>query len=186
MSMLALQTNCCFLHPELTDTTENETVEEEHTGFDDEFFYLRADIYSYAQVVAYTLTGNTPWQGRNSVSVQGIQNNLIKKEDRVELPEEVGGVLRKVIEDCRLENPEMRPTADQLVLEYFSGRVSKVPITLIYSHWQLLLVNILLNENFSTIFTQLELIFFEDLWDQKCSCQVNTLANFVVSLTRIE
>ena len=151
MSMLALQTNCYFLHPELTDTTE------EHTGFDDEFFYLRADIYSYAQVVAYTLTGNTPWQGRNSVSVQGIQDNLIKKEDRVELPEEVGGVLRKVIEDCRLENPEMRPTADQLVLEYFSGRVSKVPITLIYSHWQLLLVNTLLNENFSTLFTQLEL-----------------------------
>lgn len=103
---------------ELTDTTE------EHTGFDDEFFYLRADIYSYAQVVAYTLTGNTPWQGRNSVSVQGIQNNLIKKEDRVELPEELGGVLRKVIEDCRLENPEMRPRADQLVLEYFSGDVN--------------------------------------------------------------
>ena len=75
----------------------------------------------------------------------------------MELPEELGGVLRKVIEDCRLENPEMRPRADQLVLEYFSGRVSKVPITLIYSHWQLLLVNTLLNENFSTIFTQLEL-----------------------------
>ena len=125
MSTLALQTNCYFLHPELTDTTENETVEEEHTGFGDELFYLRADIYSDGQVVAYTLTGNTPWQGTNSVSVLGIQNNLIKKEDRVELPEELGGLLRKVIEDCRMENPEMRPTADELVLEYFSGKVSK-------------------------------------------------------------
>ena len=76
-------------------------------------------------VVAYTLTGNTPWQGTNSVSVLGIQNNLIKKEDRVELPEELGGLLRKVIEDCRMENPEMRPTADELVSEYFSGKVSK-------------------------------------------------------------
>ena len=125
MSSLALQTNCYFLHPELTDTTENETVEEEHTGFGDELFYLRADIYSYGQVVAYTLTGNTPWQGTNSVSVLGIQNNLIKKEDRVELPEELGGLLRKVIEDCRMENPEMRPTADELVSEYFSGKISK-------------------------------------------------------------
>ena len=128
MSSLALQTNCYFLHPELTDTTEIETVEEEHTGFGDELFYLRADIYSYGQVVAYTLTGNTPWQGTNSVSVLGIQNNLIKKEDRVELPEELGGLLRKVIEDCRMENPEMRPTADELVSEYFSGKVSKSSI----------------------------------------------------------
>lgn len=109
---------------ELTNTTEDKTVEEECISLDDELFYLRADIYSYAQVVAYTLTGNMPWQGRNSVSVQGIQNNLIKKEDRVELPEELGGVLRKVVEDCRLENPAKRPTADQLVLEYFSGDVN--------------------------------------------------------------
>ncbi|PFX25231.1 putative serine/threonine-protein kinase [Stylophora pistillata] len=109
---------------ELTDTTEDKTVEEECISLDDELFYLRADVYSYAQVVAYTLTGNMPWQGRNSVSVQGIQNNLIKKEDRVELPEELGGVLRKVVEDCRLENPAKRPTADQLVLEYFSGDVN--------------------------------------------------------------
>ena len=110
-----------LLHPE-TYPAEDEREEEEYTDYDDELFYLRADIYSYGQVVAYTLTGNMPWQGRNSVSVQGIQNNLIKKEDKVEIPEELGGSLRRVIEDCRQESPDMRPTADKLVLEYFSGK----------------------------------------------------------------
>ena len=73
-------------------------------------------------MVAYTLTGNTPWQGRNSVSVQGIQNHLIQKEDRVEIPKELTGKLREVIQDCRVDNPEIRPSADKLVLEYFSGK----------------------------------------------------------------
>ncbi len=63
-----------------------------------------------------------PWQGRNSVSVEGIQNNLVQKEDRVELPDELTGKLRNVIQDCRVENPEMRPPADKLVLEYFGGK----------------------------------------------------------------
>ena len=63
-----------------------------------------------------------PWQGRNSVSVKGIQNNLVQKEDRVEIPEELTGKLRNVIVDCRVEKPEERPTADTLVLEYFSGK----------------------------------------------------------------
>ncbi|XP_020605710.1 mitogen-activated protein kinase mpk-1-like [Orbicella faveolata] len=100
---------------------EQPEKEEEYTDLDDELFYLRADIYSYGQVVAYTLTGNMPWHGRNSVSVKGIQNNLVQKEDRVEIPEELTGKLRNVIIDCRVENPELRPTADKLVLEYFSG-----------------------------------------------------------------
>lgn len=83
-------------------------------------------------MVAYTLTGNMPWQGRNSVSVEGIQNNLIQKEDRVEIPEELTGKLRNVILDCRVENPEMRPTADKLVLEYFSGKKVNVICTVKY------------------------------------------------------
>ena len=73
-------------------------------------------------MVAYTLTGNMPWQGRNSVSVKGIQNNSVQNEDRVKIPEEMTGKLRNVILDCRVKNPELRPTADKLVLEYFSGK----------------------------------------------------------------
>lgn len=111
-----------FLHPWTEPVEEQPEEEEEYTDLDDELFYLRADIYSYGQVVAYTLTGNMPWQGRNSVSVQGIQNNLIQKEDRVEIPEELTGKLGNVILDCRVENPELRPTADKLVMEYFSGK----------------------------------------------------------------
>ena len=34
----------------------------------------------------------------------------------------------------------------------------KVKFTFIYSYWQLLLIDILLNENFFTLFTQLKLV----------------------------
>ena len=70
--------------------TEEQLSQEDYTTgnvLNDEMFHLRADIYSYGQLVAYTLTGKMPWQGRNSVSVKGIHDNLTQKEDRVEIPE---------------------------------------------------------------------------------------------------
>ena len=73
-------------------------------------------------MVAYTLTGNMPWHGQNTVSVAGIQNNMVQSLDHVEIPEELGGKLRSVIHDCRLEDPKERPTADQLVQDYFKGK----------------------------------------------------------------
>ena len=76
----------------------------------------------FRSVVAYTLTGKMPWHGQNSVSVAGIHNNMIQSCDQVEIPEELSGKLRGVIHDCRLEHPEARPTADRLVLDYFSGK----------------------------------------------------------------
>ena len=63
-----------------------------------------------------------PWHGQNSLSVAGIQNNMIQSRDQVEIPEELSGKLRSVIHDCRLEDPQERPTADRLVLDYFSGK----------------------------------------------------------------
>ena len=96
-------------------------------------FSLRADIFSYGQVVAYTLTGKMPWHGLNSLSVAGIQNNMIQSLDQVEIPEELSGKLRSVIHDCRLENPVARPTADRLVLDYFSGK-GIILLILFYRH----------------------------------------------------
>ena len=72
--------------------------------------------------MAYTLTGKMPWQGLNSVSVKGIHNNLIQKDDRVEIPEQLGGQIRDVIQDCRMKEPESRPTAEELVMHYYSGK----------------------------------------------------------------
>ena len=65
-----------------------------------------------------------PWHGQGTVSVAGIQNNMIQSHDQVEIPEELSGKLRSVIHDCRLEDPQRRPTADRLVLDkiYFSGK----------------------------------------------------------------
>ncbi|KAM7448295.1 hypothetical protein ABFA07_003699 [Porites harrisoni] len=105
---------------------ENEALEDQPTedftdSQDEELFFLRADIYSYGQVVAYTLTGKMPWHGQNTVSVAGIHNNIIQSLDQVEIPEELSGKLRSVIHDCRLEHPKERPTADRLVLDYFNG-----------------------------------------------------------------
>ena len=73
-------------------------------------------------MVAYTLTGKMPWHGQNTVSVAGIQNNMIQSLDQVEIPEELSGKLRSVIHDCRLEDPKERPTADRLVQDYFKGK----------------------------------------------------------------
>ncbi|XP_073231373.1 uncharacterized protein [Porites lutea] len=105
---------------------ENEALEDQPTedftdSQDDELFFLRADIYSYGQVVAYTLTGKMPWHAQNTVSVAGIQNNMIQSLDQVEIPEELRGKLRSVIHDCRLKDPQARPTADRLVQDYFKG-----------------------------------------------------------------
>ena len=103
--------------------TEEQLSQENNTDvLNDEMFHLRADIYSYGQLVAYTLTGKMPWQGRNSVSVKGIRNNLIQKDDRVEITEKLSGQLKDVIQDCRLEEPEKRPTAERLVMHYYSGK----------------------------------------------------------------
>ena len=103
--------------------TEEQLSQEVYTDIlNDEMFHLRADIYSYGQLVAYTLTGKMPWQGRNSVSVKGIDNDLIQKGDRVEIPERLSGQLMNVIRDCRLEEPEKRPTAETLVMHYYSGK----------------------------------------------------------------
>ena len=103
--------------------TEEQLSQEVYTDIlNDEMFHLRADIYSYGQLVAYTLTGKMPWQGRNSVSVKGIDNDLIQKGDRVEIPERLSGQLMNVIRDCRLEEPEKRPAAETLVMHYYSGR----------------------------------------------------------------
>ena len=112
--------NRCIL---LDAETEEQLSQEEYTNvLNDEMFHLRADIYSYGQLVAYTLTGKMPWPGRNSFSMEGIRNNLIQKEDRVEIPEKLSGQLRDVIRDCRLKEPESRPTAEELVKDYYSGK----------------------------------------------------------------
>ena len=63
-----------------------------------------------------------PWHAQNTVSVAGIQNNMIQSLDQVEIPEELRGKLRSVIHDCRLKDPQARPTADRLVQDYFKGK----------------------------------------------------------------
>ncbi|XP_015762464.1 PREDICTED: serine/threonine-protein kinase CTR1-like isoform X6 [Acropora digitifera] len=104
--------------------TEEQLSQEDYSDVpNEEEFHLMADIYSYGQVMAYTLTGKMPWQGLNSLSVKGI-HTLIQKDNRVEIPERLNGQLRNVIRDCRLEEPESRPAAETLVMHYFSGDVN--------------------------------------------------------------
>ena len=102
--------------------TEEELSQEDYTDvLNEEKFHLMADIYSYGQVMAYTLTGKMPWQRLDSLSVKGIYN-LIQKNNRVEISEHFRGQLKDVIENCRLEEPESRPAAETLVMHYFSGK----------------------------------------------------------------
>ena len=103
--------------------TEEQLSQEDYSDVpNDEEFHSMADIYSYGQVMAYTLTGKMPWQGLDSLSLKGI-HNLIQKDNRVEIPEQLSGQLIKdVIEKCRLEEPKKRPAAETLVMDYYSGK----------------------------------------------------------------
>ena len=102
--------------------TEEQLSQEDYSDVqNEEKFHLMADIYSYGQVMAYTLTGKMPWQGLDSLSVKGI-HNLIQTDNRVEIPEHFSGQLKDVMEDCRLEEPESRPAAETLVMQYYSGK----------------------------------------------------------------
>ena len=56
-----------------------------------------------------------------TASVANIRENFIEKENKVNVPEEFGGPLKKIIEVCREENPENRPTMQELVYNYFSS-----------------------------------------------------------------
>ena len=95
-----------------------------------------ADIYSYGQVVAYLLTGERPWPGRNSLSVQGIRENLIEKE-YVVIPEDLKGELRDIIQECREDDPCKRPSADTLVSKYFSSKYANFVIHIFSPKWSL-------------------------------------------------
>ncbi|XP_032239493.1 uncharacterized protein LOC116619161 [Nematostella vectensis] len=98
--------------------------EDENFGFDEDTFFLRADIYSYGQVLAYMISGTCPWAGRNSVSVVGIRENLFQQEDKVKVPPDLKGDLRKIIASCRESDPAKRQTSKELVTRYFSTDVN--------------------------------------------------------------
>jgi hypothetical protein len=66
------------------------------------------------------LTGDTPWPGRNSVSVADIREKAVVKEDKVVIPDELTGQLKDIIKKCRDENPMNRPTVQDLVDTFFA------------------------------------------------------------------
>ncbi|XP_020917157.1 uncharacterized protein LOC110254472 isoform X2 [Exaiptasia diaphana] len=99
------------------DELNEEVLDDQYHS--DEVFFLRADIYSYGQVIAYLLTGESPWQGHHTASVENLRN-FIEKENKVNVPEKFGGPLKQIIEACREENPEKRPTMQELIYNYFS------------------------------------------------------------------
>ena len=103
-----------------TDTEAEQLSQEDYPDVpDNEKFHLMADIYSYGQLMAYTLTGRMPWQRLDSLSVT---EGMIQKGDRVEIPEQLSGQLRNIIPRCRKKKPKSRPSAKRLVMHYYSGK----------------------------------------------------------------
>jgi len=70
------------------------------------------------------LTGHAPWRGKNTLSVEAIRQNLLEKENKVIVPDDLAGPLKLIIESCRHENPKKRPTIKDIVYNYFSGNAS--------------------------------------------------------------
>lgn len=102
------------------DKLYEESLDDEYY---DESFYLRADIYSYGQVIAYLLTGEAPWRGRHTASVANLRQKFSERENKIMVSEELGrGPLKEIIDICREEDPKNRPEMKDLVYNYFSSK----------------------------------------------------------------
>ena len=86
-------------------------------------FYLQADIYSYGMVIAFCLTGDSPW-GNVVTTILEHGEDWDPAIAKVTLPSNLPAEdhARKIIELCYTENIDDRPkTAQDVVQLFFRG-----------------------------------------------------------------
>ena len=86
----------------------------------DTAFYLQADIYSYGMVVAFCLTGDSPW-GNVVTTILECGEEWSPDVAKVPLPKNIPVYdnVRKIIELCCSEETDARPKSAQDVVELF-------------------------------------------------------------------
>lgn len=81
---------------------------------------MRADIYSYGMVVAFCLTGDSPW-GDVKTTILSSCESWDPSVAKVSLPENLPfqDNIREIIELCYTDDPENRPESAQDVVDRF-------------------------------------------------------------------
>ncbi|CAC5380261.1 unnamed protein product [Mytilus coruscus] len=81
--------------------------------------YKRADIYCFGNVLTFTLTGEQP---DDKISTETLANSLdlTEKISDLDLPKTLTGHLNDVIFKCRRVDPKDRPTAKNILQDFFS------------------------------------------------------------------
>ena len=83
---------------------------------------MRADVYSFGMITAYMLTGNKPWKGRRTFSINDARHYGLGGENMIELPASLAGDLLPIITRCYHANRFERPSLQDLLNEYFQSK----------------------------------------------------------------
>lgn len=89
---------------------------------------MRADVYSYGNIVAFCVLGLSPWQSDATEVINFAEWNPEKA--KIELPKKRSkkDPLSKLIVHCYALEPEKRPENGKVVLQtYFSGKMEYFP-----------------------------------------------------------
>lgn len=78
-------------------------------------YSLSADVYSYAIVMWEILTRQTPYKGKNPAQILYSVVNLQERPNQTIIPLSVPGTLRGLMVKCWHQNPEARPTFDEVL-----------------------------------------------------------------------
>ena len=114
-----------YLCPKLTgfeysckETTNNDELEWESRYFPPEYWmnkeYTKAsDVYSFSLIFYEIMTSEIPFKEYNSI--YRLSRKVSRKGIRPEFTKPIPSCYRKLIEDCWAQNPDRRPTFDEIV-----------------------------------------------------------------------
>ena len=80
----------------------------------------KVDVYAYGILLWEIVTGGLPYYGldANQVTAQVLYSDL-----RPSIPESVRPAVKTLIKNCWAKNPDIRPTFDEIVKEFRTGRI---------------------------------------------------------------
>ncbi|CAC5391059.1 unnamed protein product [Mytilus coruscus] len=82
--------------------------------------YKKSDIYCFGNVLTFMLTGERPYSKMSTNTLNDIQDRT-ENVSNPDLPKTLTGHLKDVIYECHIEVPKERPTASNVLKDFFSS-----------------------------------------------------------------